>query len=109
MRGTHIGEFEELVLLTVAILYDNAYGVAIREEIKERCNRRVTISTIHATLQRLEKKGFLHSRYDGATPSRGGRRKHLFTVTVAGEKALVQARNMRNELWDAIPDLAFGH
>ena len=107
MKGTHLGEFEELVLLMIAVLYDNAYGVAIQKELQSRCNRSSTISTIHSTLKRLEKKGFVVSRYDGATPERGGRRKHLFRVTTAGEKALTEAKTMRNQLWDSIPPLAF--
>lgn len=108
MRGTQLGEFEELVLLTVALLYDEAYGVAIQKEIKNRGKRSVSISTVHSTLHRLEKKGFLNSRYDGATSTRGGRRKHLFRVTVAGEKALIKTRELRNTIWNDIPDLAFG-
>ena len=109
MKGTQLGEFEELVLLTVAVLYDEAYGVAIREEIEKHCNRSPSISTIHSTLHRLEGKGFVVSRYDGATPKRGGRRKHLFRVTPAGEGALIQSREMRNNLWGLIPKLAFDH
>ncbi len=107
MKGTNLGEFEELVLLTIAVLYDAAYGVAIQKELQARCNRSSTISTIHSTLQRLEKKGFVVSRYDGATPTRGGRRKHLFKVTTAGEKALTEAKEMRNQLWNAISPIAF--
>ena len=108
MKGTNLGEFEELVLLMIAVLYDSAYGLAIQQEIKKRCNRGVSLSTVHATLHRLEKKGYTQSRYDGATPKRGGRRKLLFRVTVSGEKALVHARDQRNELWQAIPKMAFG-
>lgn len=108
MKGTHLGEFEELVLLTVAVLYDNAYGVAVQEEITKRSGRKVTISTVHAALHRLEKKGFLKSRQGEATAKRGGRRKLLFRVTYAGEKALQKNRDLRNNLWDGIPDLAFG-
>lgn len=107
MKGTHLGEFEELVLLTVAVLYDEAYGVAVQQEIKERSGRQVSISTIHSTLHRLQKKGFVDSRYDGATPKRGGRRKLLFRVTMAGEKAIQTNRELRNKLWQDIPRIAF--
>ncbi|MGB3464469.1 MAG: BlaI/MecI/CopY family transcriptional regulator, partial [Cyclobacteriaceae bacterium] len=62
MKGTHIGELEELVLLIVANLYDNAYGVLIKTEIEEQCDRKITISTVHNVLQRLQEKGFLSSR-----------------------------------------------
>ncbi len=107
MKGTNIGELEELVMLTVAILYDDAYGVAIQKEIKARCNRSITISTVHSVLSRLESKGYVNSRYDGATPERGGRRKHLFNLTIAGQKVLGETKAMRNNMWDAIPHMAF--
>jgi len=107
MKGTQLGELEELVLLTVATLYNEAYGVAIMKEIKEKGNRSITISTVHAVLKRLEEKGFVDSRYDGATHERGGRRKHLFTVTMLGKKVLAQSRDLRNGLWQIIPEIAF--
>lgn len=106
MKGTHIGELEELIMLTVALLYDDAYGYAIQKEIKERCNRAITISTVHASLTRLEKKGYVDSRYDGATSSRGGRRKHLFRLTQAGHKVLVQTKEQRDAIWADIPQMS---
>jgi PadR family transcriptional regulator PadR len=107
MKGTNLGELEELVLLVVGVLFDEAYGVAIQEELLSRCDRKATLSTIHVALHRLEEKGFLESRLDGATNERGGRRKLLFRVTKSGQKALAHAREMRNELWKAIPKTAF--
>lgn len=106
MKGTNIGELEELVMLSVAILFDDAYGVAVQREIESRCNRKITISTVHSVLSRLEDKGFMNSRYDGATPERGGRRKHLFTISIAGQKVLEEARLQRNSMWAAIPKMA---
>jgi DNA-binding PadR family transcriptional regulator len=102
MKGTNLGEFEELVLLTAGVLFDNAYGVAIQEELKIRCNRDTTLSTIHVALHRLEEKGYLDSRLDGATNERGGRRKLLFRVTKSGQKVLAESRDMRNGLWEAL-------
>lgn len=107
MKGTQLGELEELILLTVAALYDDAYGVAVMNEVEARTGRKITISTVHAALKRLEEKGFCDSRYAGATNARGGRRKHLFTVTAHGEQALNYSRTIRNSLWNSIPDLAF--
>lgn len=107
MKGTHLGEFEELILLITAVLYDNAYGVAVQRELMEKCGRKATISTIHSAMHRLEKKGYLKSRYSDATPARGGRRKLIFTVTPAGESALTRCREQRNALWEFIPKLAF--
>jgi PadR family transcriptional regulator PadR len=107
MKGTNLGELEEIVLLIVGILFDDAYGVAIQEEFEKRCDRKATLSTIHVALHRLEEKGFLESRLDGATNERGGRRKLLFRVTKSGQKALANAREMRNDLWAAVPKAAF--
>ena len=108
MKGTQLGELEEIILLTVASLYDEAYGVAIMNEIEQRTNRKITISTVHAALKRLEEKGFCDSRYDGATKERGGRRKHLFRVTAKGTNALEHSRAIRNSLWNSIPQIALG-
>ena len=104
-----MGELEELVLLMVANLHDQAYGLAIRNEIIDKCNRAVSLGTVHSTLHRLEDKGYVGSRYDDTKAStRGGRPKLLFTVSIAGESALKRNREMRNRLWDTIPKLAFG-
>src|ERR1044071_9247313 len=109
MKGTNLGELEELVLLVVGVLFDDAYGVAIQDELLQRCDRKATLSTIHVALHRLEEKGYLESRLDGATNERGGRRKLLFRVTKSGQKALANSREMRNELWRAIPKAAFAN
>ena len=107
MKRTNLGELEETVLLVVGILFDDAYGVAIQEELLSRCDRKATLSTIHVALHRLEEKGYLEARFDGATNERGGRRKLLFRVTKSGQKVLSTARDIRNELWQAVPKAAF--
>ena len=108
MKRKSIGELEELVLLTVGLLQAGAYGVAIQRELKNRCHRSVTISTVHAVMTRLKDKGYLNSRYDGATPERGGRRKHIFELTSIGKVVISEMREMRNNMFDAIPELAIG-
>lgn len=107
MKGSQPGELEELLLLTVASLYDHAYGVAIQEELRKRGKRTVALSTIHITLFRLERKGWLQSRFDGATPERGGRRKHIYRVTNSGYHAIDRVRKIREAFWQNIPDGAF--
>jgi PadR family transcriptional regulator PadR len=107
MKRTNLGELEETVLLVVGVLFDDAYGVAIQEELLKRCDRKATLSTIHVALHRLEEKGYVESRFDGATHERGGRRKLLFRVTKSGQKALSLSRDIRNELWQAVPKTAF--
>ena len=109
MKGTNLGELEELVMLSVGILYVDAYGLAIQKEIKDRCRRSITISTVHSVTSRLEEKGYLSARYDGATPERGGRRKRLFRLTSAGQTAITRMRDMREDMWKAIPDMALGN
>lgn len=107
MKGTNIGELEELILLAVAMLRNEAYGTAIQHEIKSQTNRSITISTVHAVLKRLEEKNYLGSFYGGATKQRGGRRKHIFELTAAGETAITQAREIRNKMWDSISGLSY--
>ncbi len=107
MKGKHLGELEEIILLIVANLYDNAYGVAVRQELLAQCNRKVSISTVHNVLQRLQEKGYLTSRYSEPTAERGGKRKLLFVVSHAGQAVLEESRQMRESLWQGIPDLAF--
>ncbi|MBD2753493.1 PadR family transcriptional regulator [Spirosoma validum] len=103
MKRAFLGEFEEVVLLTVAILDEGAYGVSITQEIEQKTGRAVGFSTVHTTLQRLEEKGFLSSRMGGATAERGGRRKRFFNVTAAGRKALQEVKQVRIDLWNALP------
>jgi DNA-binding PadR family transcriptional regulator len=106
MKGTYLGEFEEMVLLIVGVLYDQAYGLAIAKEIARQTERAVHVSAVHSALHRLEKKGFVASRLAEATQERGGKRKRLFTLTAAGSKALRAALDLRNELYGQIPRVA---
>lgn len=103
MKRAFLGEFEEVVLLTVAILDESAYGVTVTQEIDQKTGRAVGFSTVHTTLQRLEEKGFLSSSMGGATAERGGRRKRFFAVTAAGRKALQEVKQIREQLWSALP------
>lgn len=103
MKRAFLGEFEEIVLLTVAVLGESAYGVTVTQEIEQKTGRSVGFSTVHTTLQRLAEKGFLSSEMGGATAERGGRRKRFFAVTAAGRKALQEVKQVREELWGALP------
>ena len=105
MKGTHLGEFEELVLLTVGILQSQAYAIKIVEEMEAQTGRRSSLSPIHSALYRLEKKGFVKSILGGATTTRGGRRKRIYDLTQAGRAALDRSREMRNQLWDLLPEI----
>lgn len=103
MKRTYLGEFEEVVLLTVAALADRAYGVSITHEISAQTDRSAALNQVHAALQRLEEKGMVSSRMGEPTPERGGRRKRLFTVTAYGYRALQEIREVRTRLWALVP------
>lgn len=107
MKGTSLGEFEELVLLSIAILYGDAYGVSILNELDKRTGRKILISSIHKVLVRLEKKGYLTSSMGGATEERGGRSKKLYELTMNGKSVLSQSRDMRNAMWTDISNLVW--
>lgn len=108
MKRYHLGEFEEIVLLWVSIQNEEAYGLSITESIKSEMNRSVTLSSVHTALYRLEEKGFVKSGLGGASSKRGGRRKRIFSVTNTGKEALLNARDMRANLWNRMPDGLFG-
>ena len=103
MKGTYLGEFEELVLLTVGLLTGNAYGLSIVDELERQTGRKIMISAAHKALVRLEDKGYLKSKMGGATDSRGGREKRLYRLTQAGVKAVNQSKELRNSLWSQAP------
>ncbi|MEP1095104.1 MAG: helix-turn-helix transcriptional regulator [Cyclobacteriaceae bacterium] len=107
MKGTHLGEFEELVLLTTAVVDGNAYTVSIVEEIDKNTGRKLTLSSVHTALVRLEKKAFVTSYMGGTIKERGGRRRRLYKITASGYAALNKARETRIKMWDMIPNLSF--
>jgi PadR family transcriptional regulator, regulatory protein PadR len=107
MKGTYLGEFEELVLLSVGILFDDAYGLAIVDELERQTGRNVMISSVHKALVRLEEKGYLKSRMGGSTGTRGGRDKRLYQLTQAGKKVLAESRALRNEMWKQVPKIVW--
>ncbi len=107
MKEQSLGEFEELVLLMVAALHDEAYGVAILEGLEEKVGKKVNISAIHVALKRLEIKGFVNSRFGGITSERGGRRKKFYVITAAGKKVLDNQYAVRTSIYQEIPKISF--
>ena len=105
MKGTHLGEFEELVLLTVASLVNKAYSVAICDELSKHADRTVRLGVVHAVLNRLEEKGLVKSELGEATATRGGKRKRFYFLTGAGKASMVRAKEIRDQLWQKIPGL----
>ncbi|MEO0727986.1 MAG: helix-turn-helix transcriptional regulator [Bacteroidota bacterium] len=102
MGRYQLGELEELVLLTVAILQEEAYGNAIATDLKERVGRKVSIGSLQTVLKRLEQKGHLSSAFGAATKVRGGKRKKIYTLTNFGRQGLEDKRRERQSLWDAL-------
>lgn len=103
MKKITLGAFEEMVLLTVGVLQDNAYGVTIKTELESNLKKVISLGALYAALQRLEEKKWVDSRVGGITEERGGRRKQYFDITKEGIVALNDVRAMRNELFDRLP------
>ena len=103
MKETRLGEFEEVILLLVGILADDAYAFKIAEEFESQTKRSASIGSVHSTLSRLSDKGFLKSSMGKPTAERGGRRKRIYEITAYGERALRDARDLRMGLWNQYP------
>lgn len=108
MKETRLGEFEEVILLLVGILGEDAYAFNLAEEFEKQAGRSAAIGAVHSTLNRLEKKGFLTSEMGGATKERGGRRKRIYSITAYGLQVLRDAKNFRVSLWSQYPALQNG-
>jgi len=104
MKKLTLGAFEEMVLLTTGVLQDNAYGVTIKQELEKQMNKKISLGALYAALQRLEEKGWVNSRVGGITEKQGGRRKQYFDITKEGMMALDEVREMRNELFNRLPE-----
>ena len=106
MKKYQLGEFEEIVILTIGVLFESAYGVAIKNEIERRLSRKVSMGAMHSALVRLEDKGYIISVDGEATDERMGRPRKYFRITALGKRAMEYTRETRNELWNAIPKVA---
>ncbi|HEX8038246.1 MAG TPA: helix-turn-helix transcriptional regulator [Chryseosolibacter sp.] len=106
MKRYQLGEFEEVVILTMAVLNNEVYSVTIKNEIESRLARTVSLGALHTALLRLEEKGYVRSFYGEATRERAGRPKKYFQITALGKKAMAYSKATREELWNAIPKVA---
>jgi PadR family transcriptional regulator PadR len=106
LKGDNLGEFEELVLIAVATLEDQAYGVSAMQYIIKETGRSVNISAVHEVLKRLERKGYVKSKMGGATAERGGRRKRYFILTSTGRKTLDDAMKLKIQLYKRVPNFS---
>ena len=105
----NIGEFEELVLLTVALIDGKAYGIGIINELEKQTGRTASIGAMQTVLKRMEEKGWLTSDFGEATKERGGKRKRYYNITSEGRNILSQKKEERNRLWKAIPKIGLSH
>ncbi len=103
MKETRLGEFEEVLLLLVGILKEEAYAYNIVSAFYEQTGRKVSIGAVHSTLHRLTEKGFLTSELGAATEKRGGRRKRIYVITAIGHRALETSRELKLALWNKYP------
>src|SRR3954470_22069034 len=106
MKKTKLGEFEELVLLTVAALREDAYGVEIKRELETRLREKLSVGSIQSALKRMEEKGFLTSEFGEATQKRGGKRKRIYATTSHAHRTLAELKDIRAGLWKSMPRLA---
>jgi len=105
MKGSYLGEFQEIVLLSVMVFDGEGYGVNIQQDLAKRIGREITRGALHSALSRLEEKGFISSNMGGATAERGGRKKKYYTITAYGIKALQEAQDIRNQFYQSLPQL----
>ncbi len=107
-ESNSLGEFEELVLLTVAAQHDQAYGVSIKEHLEETLDRKINISAVHVALKRMKEKGYVSSQFGGITQDRGGRRKKFYVITALGKRMLDRQYEIRTSIYQQIPNISFG-
>jgi PadR family transcriptional regulator, regulatory protein PadR len=98
-RGGYLGELEQIVMLAVAHLEGEAYGMSIRREIERRTGRDVAIGAVYSTLERLQAKGHVHAAVPRSTDTRDGRARRFFQLTRAGVEALAAASEMQTRMW----------
>lgn len=101
-RSGHLGDLEELVLLAVLGLGDEAHGGMVRETLNDEADRSVSVSTVYVTLMRLEEKGFVRSWKGASTPERGGKAKRHYAVTPEGLAVVEEVRSIRARMWDRV-------
>ncbi len=104
-RREYLGEFEQIVLLAILRLGDDAYGVPIRLEIERRTGRALTVGALYRTLDRLEDKRYVSSVFSDPTPERGGRSKRYFKVNSPGLQSLRASHEALAAMWEGLEPL----
>jgi DNA-binding PadR family transcriptional regulator len=104
-RREHLGEFEQIVLLAVLRLGEDAYGVPIRADIERRTGRSLTVGALYRTLDRLEAKGYVSSSFGDPSPERGGRSRRYFRIRPLGLRTLRASRDALAAMWEGLDPL----
>ncbi len=105
MKKNRLGEFQELILMAVIVLQEEAYGNEIQRELEERLDERISVGAVQTGLKRMEEKGFLTSEWGEATQRRGGKRKRIYTATPYAQQVLQEMKDVRASFWEAMPRL----
>ena len=105
MKKTRLGEFQELILMTVIVLQEQAYGNEIQRDLEERLDERLSVGAIQTALKRMEEKGFLTSKWGEASQRRGGKRRRIYAATPEAYQTLQEMKDIRSQLWSAMPNL----
>ena len=105
MPPAYLGEFEQLLLLTVLRLGSEAYGADIARELDERAGRSVSRGALHTSLDRLEGKGLVRWKAEGGTAARNGLPRRVYVVTPAGLASLRECRNTLQRMWRGLEHL----
>lgn len=109
MKKNRLGEFQELILMAVIVLGEDAYGNEIQRELEGRLNERLSMGAIQTALKRMEEKGFLNSHWGEASQKRGGKRKRIYAATPVAHKTLHEMNEVRTQLWKAMPKLSINN
>lgn len=108
MTHQGLGEFEQMVLLAIAHLHGEAYGIPIVEEIERRTGRSIARAAVYVTLRRLEEKGFVSSWMSDPTPERGGKGRRFVRLEAEGARALREARRAADRMWQGLDPTSLG-
>ncbi len=109
MKKNKLGEFQELILMAVIVLQENAYGSEIQRDLEKRLNERLSVGAIQTALKRMEGKGFLTSEWGEASQIRGGKRKRIYSATPYAHQVLREMKDIRAQLWEAMPKLGISN
>ena len=108
MKKNRLGEFQELILMAIIVLKEDAYGNSIQNELESRLGENISIGAIQTALKRMENKGLVTSVWGAASNVRGGKRKRIYQATPYAEEALREMNKVRSAFWQAMPSTITG-